>query len=662
MSSISWPSGKLTWCEGRYWNGTDFSWKQNGVGERWHSVPIPSSSSSYENLCYVYNKTRSLVVFRSLLSLSSGERCTAIKYEVYVHTANANFLTHKLTCHVYTSDPTYASQNVDYIPTGNGYPSGYVGSASVQHTFTSADEYKKLTFNFTGLNLNADSSLYFYFTHEPVNGATYGEHVLAYGKYGTKYPVATGTFKPALSLSVSPASVATGSNVSIVIGNGSGSSITARIKYGNTQLWSGTTTTGSFSVTVNKSWFTTAGITTAKSMAVTVTIDQDTSLSASFTVTAGTDMNPTVGALSFTPVNSGRVATNFPNSYIAGYSKVKVTAAVTAGSNAAISSVVLSFPSGTNVTMTYNSSSGKYEGTTAGVINGNTTFTVTAKDARTMSGSKQGTLSDVVAYVPPSVSPDMDHCFRCDSSGNQQNGGLYATIKAASTWYTALSGNALTQFLFYIKEDHTGGYSDTQNLTSGQQSAPLQMHVPGANDYATVVIVIQDKVSDVVTVEIRLPSALRNIYIRRSVDGTYLGVGMAPARRSGASDIELPDGGAVLVGGFLLQSLSHFNDPSYSGDSFGHDFLAVNIINLYDARNTTAKFYKAANASGWSNCPVANSSVFYGVREVIIWNAYHCLVRLTELEPTSGRIWTNKGTVNSGGSITWKGWKSITPA
>jgi hypothetical protein len=660
MSSISWPSGKLTWCEGRYWNGTDFSWKQNGVGERWHSIDIPGSSSSLENLNYVYNKTRAVAVFRSVLSLSSGERCTAVKYEVYVHPSNGSALSHTLHCHLYTSDPTYASANVDYIPTGNGYPSGYIGSASVQHTFSSADEYKKLTFNFSGLNLNADTSLYFYFTHEPVNGAAYGEHVLTYGKYGTKYPVATGTFKPALTLSVSPTSVSTGNNVSISVGNGSGSSITARIKYGSTQLWSGTSTTGSFSVAVNKSWFTTAGVATAKNMAVTVTIDQDTSLSASFTVTAGSNMNPTVGALSFAPVNSGRVATYFPNSYIAGYTKVKVSAAVTSGSNAAISSVVLSFPGGTNVTMSYNSTSQKYEGTTAAVINGNTTFTVTAKDGRTLSGSKQGTLSGVVAYVKPSVSPTAANCYRCNSGGTKQDGGSYVSAKATATWYSSLSGNALTSFLFYVKEDRTAGYSDSRNLTSGQQSQALQMHVPGANDYVTLVFSIQDKVSDAVTLELRLPAAPKNIYVRRSSTGTYVGVGMAPQRTSGESDIELPDGGAVLVGGFLLQSLSHFNDPSYSGDSFGHDFLAVNISNLYDAKNTTAKFYKAANASGWSNCPVATNVAFYGIREVIVWNEYYCLVRLTELKPTVGRVWTNLATV-TGNGISWSGWKSITP-
>ena len=248
----------------------------------------------------------------------------------------------------------------------------------------------------------------------------------------------------------------------------------------------------------------------------------------------------------------------------------------------------------------------------------------------------------------------MDQCFRCDSSGNQQNGGLYATVKAAATWYTALSGNALTQFFFYIKEDHDEGHSDTQNLTSGQQSTPLQMHVPGANDYATVVIAIQDKVSDVVTVEIRLPSALRNIYIRRSVDGTYLGVGMAPARRSGASDIELPDGGAVIVGGFLLQSLSHFDSTATDGSQFGKNFLNVNRINLYDIRNTEAAFIKADN-TGWSNYPV--SGAFEGVRKVVCVNSTHILVIVTELYPTCGRIWTN----GYRGSA-WTGWKALTPA
>lgn len=462
------------------------------------------------------------------------------------------------------------------------------------------------------------------------------------------------------TLTVSPTSAATGSNVSITIGNGSGVSITARIKYGSTQLWSGTATTGSFSVAVNKSWFTTAGVTTAKSMALTVTIDQNTTLSASLTVTAGSNMNPTVGTLSFSPVNSGRVATNFPNSYIAGYTKVKVSAAVTSGSNATISSVVLSFPGGTNVTMSYNSTSQKYEGTTAAVINGNTTFTVTAKDGRTLSGSKQGTLSGVVAYVKPSVSPTAANCYRCNSSGTKQDGGSYVSAKATATWYSSLSGNALTSFLFYVKEDRTAGYSDSRNLTSGTQSTPLQMHVPGANDYVTLVFSIQDKVSDAVTLEFRLPAAPKNIYVRRSSTGTYVGVGMAPQRTSGKSDIELPDGGAFMVGGYDIRLLPNVFDTLSDGSQFGKDFLAVNRTNFYDVKNTEARFYRAANATGWTNQPsaISASTGFLGVRQVIIWSATWCMVRLIEFYPTAGRIWSN---VYNGNTPAWTGWKSITP-
>lgn len=654
MSSISWPNSKLTWCYGFPYNG-GFTWLNNGTGERWRSVAIPSSSDTSRNLSYVYNKTNYITIFRNRLTLSSGERLTAVKFDVYAMAPASNALQHKLHCHLYTSDPTFASTNVDYIPSGEGYPSGYIGSATANVTFSGADSEKKLTFNFSGLNLKANCDLYFYFTEEPVNSAATGLYLFVHGKYGSQYPVATGTVKPVLTLSVSPASVATGNNVSITIGNGSGESITARIKYGSTQLWSGTTTNGSLSVAVNKSWFTTAGITTANSMQVTVTIDQDTSKSATFTVTAGSNMKPTVGALSFAPVNSGRVATNFPNDYIAGYSKVKVSAAVTAGSNASISSVVLSFPGGTNVTMAYNSTSQKYEGTTAAVINGNVTFTVTATDARGLSGNNQGALSGVVAYVPPSISPDMDHCYRCDSSGVQQNGGTYATVKAAATWYSSLSGNALTQFLFYIKEDRTAGYSDSQNLTSGQQSTPLQMHAPGENDVVTIVIAIQDKVSEIATVEIRLPAALKNIYVRRTVDGTYLGVGMAPQRRSGKSTVELPDGGAVLVGGVDIQRLPNIKETGYDGSSFGKNFLSINLNNLYDAKNEETRFYRGASDTGWTNSPIA-SGVFGGIRQVIIWNNSWCMVRLIELNPTAGRVWTN---VYNGSA--WTGWKSLTP-
>lgn len=629
MSSISWPSGAVHIA--KYSGG-------------WGSWYYPESQGEYAQPF----SNSAPIAFHFSIALTGTDRCTAVTLEPTLR-PNLGSGSYTVTAYLYETNPTTGSAAV---------PSGYIASKSVSGTFATSSATKTVSLQFTGFELKANTDLYIILA--ATSTVYYGVMVdtMNASAPGATYkrPVLRATFRPAYTLSVSPASVATGNNVSIAIGNGSGESITARIKYGSTQLWSGTTTNGSLSVAVNKSWFTTAGIATANSMQVTVTIDQDTSKSATFTVTAGSNMKPTVGALSFEPVNSGRVATNFPNDYIAGYSKVKVSAAVTAGSNASISSVVLSFPGGTNVTMAYNSTSQKYEGTTAAVINGNVTFTVTATDARGLSGNNQGALSGVVAYVPPSISPDMDHCYRCDSSGVQQNGGTYATVKAAATWYSSLSGNALTQFLFYIKEDRTAGYSDSQNLTNDQQSTPLEMHVPGENDVVTIVIAIQDKVSEVVTVEIRLPAALKNIYVRRTVDGTYLGVGMAPQRRSGKSTVELPDGGAVLIGGVPLQSVTNFSDDARDGSQFGKDFLAVNRSNPYDVKNTEVEFYRRSVETGWTNSPLGTSATLLGIRRVAILSSTRCAVTIQEFYPVAGRLWTNF--YNNG---TWTGWKSITP-
>lgn len=592
------------------------------------------------------NKSETMSVMRASLKLTNGDKLKSATVNLKVRRSSSNYRSpYNLRGYLYTSDPT------GYTPTYPTItpPTGYIASASYE--VNNPPYNANFSFTFSNLNLSSNTKLYFMFISD---GGPFDWDCASY-RSDSAVTQLSGTFQ-SYTLNVSPASVSTGNNVSITIGGSSGDSITARIKYGNTQLWSGTSTTGSFSVAVNKSWFTTAGITTANSMQVTVTIDQDTSKSATFTVTAGSNMKPTVGALSFVPVNSGRVATNFPNDYIAGYSKVKVSAAVTAGSNASISSVVLSFPGGTDVTMSYNSMSQKYEGTTAAVINGNVTFTVTATDARGLSGNNQGALSGVVEYVPPSISPDMDHCYRCDSSGVQQNGGTYATVKAAATWYSSLSGNALTQFLFYIKEDRTAGYSDSQNLTSDQQSTPLEMHVPGENDVVTIVIAIQDKVSEASTVEIRLPAALKNIYVRRTVDGTYLGVGMAPQRRSGKSTVELPDGGAVLIGGVPLQSVTNLSDDARDGSQFGKDFLAVNRSNPYDVKNTEVEFYQRSVETGWTNSPLGTSATLLGIRRVAILSSTRCAVTIQEFYPVAGRLWTNF--YNNG---TWTGWKSITP-
>lgn len=374
----------------------------------------------------------------------------------------------------------------------------------------------------------------------------------------------TGSFTlnaQALSLSVSPASVATGGSVTLTVANGVGYSLTATIKAGSTTLATQSFTTGSCTISCPKSWFTTAGNTTGKSLSLSVSVTGGPSmLTASFTLTAGSDMNPSVGTPTASVVD---LTGNFPNTYIAGYSKVKVAASVSTGSNAAISTVKLSYPGGTTVTMSYNSSTGKYEATTAAPITVNTTITVTATDTRGLSGSKTVSVTGVYPYVKPSVAFDRTYTYRCDSNGDRQSGGAYYRVKATAAYADGLSGNALIKLTVKIKNT-----SAETAVTSGVQSGAIGS-MPDPDKRYTIVVTVQDKVSAAVTKAFSLEGELHNIVVRQSADGTYLGVGKRPERASGYSDIELPRGSNLKIGSGWT-----FHQPgssySYSAMCFGY--------------------------------------------------------------------------------------------
>lgn len=254
------------------------------------------------------------------------------------------------------------------------------------------------------------------------------------------------------------------------------------------------------------------------------------------------DISVTVG----TPTTSVVDLTgNFPSTYIAGHSKVKVAAAVTTGTGSTISSVKLSYPGGTTVNMSYNSSTGKYEAVTAAPITRNTVFTVTATNSLGFTGTNTVSVTGVVPYTSPSVAINETGTYRCDSSGVKTSGGTHFRVQATANYFSSLSGNTLVKFSVKIK-----GNSTETNLTSGVQSAAIS-GMSNTNQGYTIVFTIQDKVSDAVTREYTLEGALRDFVLTRGTDnnGAHIGVGMTPEVVTGRSSIELPSGGRLLVNG-----------------------------------------------------------------------------------------------------------------
>lgn len=98
-----------------------------------------------------------------------------------------------------------------------------------------------------------------------------------------------------------------------------------------------------------------------------------------------------------------------------------------------------------------------------------------------------------------------------------------------------------------------------------------------------------------------------------------------------------------------------------SGNSFGKNFLNVSLTNPKSVLNQSSYFSKIPDDSGWSNVPppmVSSTNTWIGYREVLYRNNIHVMVRITELYPIYGRVWTHFYN-----SVGWSspGWKVITP-
>ena len=585
----------------------------------------------------VGNRRYGSVWYQISVDYSGASELTEISFDLALKCTEINGVDiSAVLCSYATTSTSIASKVVDAI-------SGPTGS------------YFRVSFS--GLHVT-NQTLYLYV--QASNPASlYADYYVAGDSSGSTPSCSASFTYPSISMTLSSSSVSTGSNQIATFTNGSGRSVSVAVKYNNTTLWSGSTTNGSLTIPVQKSWFSSAGITTYREFSVSIQATESYSgtIYDSFYIVAGSDMNPTVGTPTVSIVQaSGKPTTNYPNTYLANISKAKVTASVSSGSNASIASVVLTYTGGSAINMTYNSSTGKYEATTPELVSASTSFTVTAKDGRryNRSGTDVGGMSaaattsavSVVQYSPPSLSVDTGATFRCTQGGNQDSGGAYFRAKAAASYYSALSGNSLLEFSVKIQ-----GAQTAYPLTSGVQTGALDGTLVATTNY-TLEFVIEDKVSAAVTKTFPLGSQVRDIVAIHNSTGTALGVGTTPQRQAGSS-VELPMGGDFLAGGFPWGSLTVLNGTTTDGSGFGKDFLNVEFSTRYAAKNATVAFDQPASDSGWSNIPSSKVGVaFGGIREVL-WVSGSCImVKLTEFYPYSGVIWTNY----YNGSA-WAGWR-----
>ncbi len=575
------------------------------------------------------------VVYSANVDMTGASSLTSVNFKDTFASDIIASLT--LTAYLYTSDPTSSS------PTSP--PSGYVKSYSITKSITTDGIVNSIDFTSLGLSGNL-TNLYVWITatYDATSGGIY-----CCDDSGISQPTAiTGSFVQAvMSLSISPTAVTAGNKVSLTVANGSGYTLTATYKYGSTVLANYSFDTGSLETTCPANWFNVAGVTTLKTITINVSVTGGTStLTGSFTLTAGSSMAPNVGTPTATIVQPS-TASAYPSTYISGISKCKLAVSVTARTNATIRSVVATYPGGSQFSLTPNSDTGKYEGTTGAPLTGDTTFTITATDQRGMQTSKTVSVTGVVAYTTPSVT--INTAYRCNSSGTEESGGAYWRIRVTASYCTDLSGNTVT-----ITAGIKNGTMNT--LTSGTLSSAFSGMSNSKSAY-TVVVTVVDSVNSSTSKEIVLEGLLRNVVVTRSDDGTYVGIGTTPETTSGESTIELPLGGEILAGGHPLSAWikSYNRSVNTGGSSFGKDFLNANASDADAAENAVAWFNKPANNTSWSNFPSSLSSYrWVGARLVFYISSSYQLVFIIEAYPQSGRIWTNCHT-----SSGWRGWRYI---
>lgn len=488
----------------------------------------------------------------------------------------------------------------------------------------------------------------------------------------TGYSNTVSTTTPTLSLNKTAATTEDAVDVSLRY-LPAGSKIQA--KYGSTLLFEDSMSSYNDSATIRyaatdlKEMFAIAGVTTLQSITVTVSVYGYSYTEQSFTLTAGSNMNPTVGTPTATIVQGSTVDPSLANVYIAGFSKVKVEAAVSAGSGSSINAVVLSY-GGNSAAMSYNSSTGKYEATTSGPITGNTSFTVTATDTRGLTGTGTVSVTGVKSWTEPTITFNTSDTYRCDSAGAKTEGGAYVRVRVSAAYSTSISNNGLRDLYFYIKED---GTSVTHDLTNDSQSAAYALGSPRPDSTITVVVKCRDKVGDLVTRELQLSGAHQDFALANYSSAsagrrvTALGIGMAPDASVEAATygdtIQLPAIGRLTIGGREAQNFLGVNTHrEISGSTlWNRDLLAFDQTNPIAEVNETAEFLiLSSSLSSWTNLPGAITRANFEGTRMVLFGYDTVFIIILEQLPVPGRIWINTKRKSSA-STAWSGWKGHTP-
>ena len=372
------------------------------------------------------------------------------------------------------------------------------------------------------------------------------------------------------------------------------------------QITTATQGTGTFTVTTKK------GTTTIGSTTTSFTLQIPTS-----------GRNPTVssGWAAITTANQSPYTSL--SVYIAGSAKITATidrTKVSGNYGATIAS--------TAVTAVFRNQTLTATGTFSNaILSGTNSVVFTATDSRGLSSSTTLTVTGV-AYTPPSIT--VNDLFRSDSSGNRQDDGSYARVRATASIFSQ-GGNSISTFTVAIN-------SVTTSLTSGTGKT-INAGLNEGTTYSAV-FTLKDRTNTTSTLTMTLAAAGVAFNIKEQGKGAAFG-------KFAEKDNVLDIGSWSAIGRVLglgqareaIPSAADLNSSTYY--EFGVYGVTTNTV-----------------AASLSNCP----SKLAGVLRV--WNAIGngtnpggtYLYVIQEYIDYKGNVWIRHGESGSGTTVTYQNW------
>ena len=299
-----------------------------------------------------------------------------------------------------------------------------------------------------------------------------------------------------LSVDVSETSITVGQSFTIDVTNRELEQLTVTMTANSRTVATTTATSDQKTISTDISYYNNAQDSKSTSLNVTVTVSDQRGRTASdtFSLSAySSSMLPHISSVQSSIVQPQNVSSEYPNTYIANISKVKVSVRVTFPTLAGASRAVVNY-SGTSMNLMYNGSTGYYEATTTNPITEDTTFQVFITDERGFKSSSSTSVTDVVAYSAPTV--NIINYHRCDADHTANDSGAYCEMTVEYTISSIDNTNVGTASVT------SSIYTDSQTLQTYTQQIVYFFAADIEHSYDIVVSLADKIMSDSRTVRL----------------------------------------------------------------------------------------------------------------------------------------------------------------